>query len=308
MTSPPPKPPKPKKDPGLAGTGSGVFTALLTNPNAGPTLEERTLLLVVMTGRHRGRSVEVSHADISMGRASDCDLRLAKSIGVSRRHAKLTCQDGQYFIEDTGSRNGVLLNHDLIEVPTPVKPGDVIFLDEEQILFDFKDQLDAAATSGEPLEPAGADAEAEIDMLSIPVTDPRAHERFPRRKSSEFKRKALELQAAENKSKATDEANDNAYLDSSPKNETRKFNREDVVPDSQTLEEVDLAVSSIEDSVIPDEKSPEMATAPPASAMEPPAPGAPLGGFLQTPPSVPTFVAGAAIGLSLTLGLGYLLL
>jgi len=312
MSSSPPKPPPPKNDLGIIATGDGLFTALLTDPNAGPTLEERVLSLLVMTGRHKGRSIEVGQADITMGRASDCDLRLSKSIGVSRRHAKLTCKDGQHFIEDTGSRNGILLNHDLIEAPTHIKPGDVIFLDEEQVLFDFNDQMDASATSGEPLEPASPDADSDVDMLSIPVTDPRAHKRFPRRKSSEFKKKALELQGTQNDTAAAEQTDNNAYIDSSPINETRKFNQADLISHSQTAEESDHAPQLSEAAVIPEEKSSEMVTSPPhalaPSTSEEPHGAIPLGvRFLQKPPSVPIFITGAAIGLCLAIGLGYLL-
>ncbi len=45
-----------------------------------------------------------------LGRARDCDLRLEGDHLVSRHHAELVRQEGEWFVRDLGSSNGTLLN------------------------------------------------------------------------------------------------------------------------------------------------------------------------------------------------------
>ena len=60
-----------------------------------------------------------------IGRASESDLVVADRF-LSRRHARLTLRDGRLFVEDLGSRNGTLLNEELVEGVAEVSPGDRI--------------------------------------------------------------------------------------------------------------------------------------------------------------------------------------
>ncbi|WP_145943891.1 SpoIIE family protein phosphatase [Fuerstiella marisgermanici] len=48
-----------------------------------------------------------------IGRHEDCDV-VVESPAVSRRHAQIDCEDGNYFIEDLGSRNGTMVNGTVI--------------------------------------------------------------------------------------------------------------------------------------------------------------------------------------------------
>lgn len=61
-----------------------------------------------LSGDMLGRSVPL-HAMVSVGRAGECDLRLAME-GVSRVHARLTPAAEHVLVEDLGSANGTWLN------------------------------------------------------------------------------------------------------------------------------------------------------------------------------------------------------
>jgi serine phosphatase RsbU (regulator of sigma subunit) len=60
---------------------------------------------------------------VVVGRSSDCDLVLADRF-LSRRHTRIFKSDDSWMVEDLGSRNGTLLNGDLVGEPTALKIGD----------------------------------------------------------------------------------------------------------------------------------------------------------------------------------------
>ncbi|MDI1442933.1 VIT domain-containing protein [Polyangium sp. 6x1] len=62
---------------------------------------------------------------VLLGRGNGCDVLLG-SIGTSRRHARIECQDGRIRVEDLGSSNGTFVNAEPIQRPLDLAPGDVI--------------------------------------------------------------------------------------------------------------------------------------------------------------------------------------
>jgi pSer/pThr/pTyr-binding forkhead associated (FHA) protein len=64
--------------------------------------------LLVLNGSSQGLRFPVE-GDVRIGRGSKCDLRL-RDAGISSEHARLFCQDGQFFIEDLGSTCGTFVN------------------------------------------------------------------------------------------------------------------------------------------------------------------------------------------------------
>lgn len=62
-----------------------------------------------------------------IGRSAECDISLAAA-HLSRRHVKLTVQDGLLFVKDLGSANGTYLNGERV-VEARVKRGDELRFD-----------------------------------------------------------------------------------------------------------------------------------------------------------------------------------
>lgn len=62
-----------------------------------------------------------------LGRAADNTICLADK-AVSAYHARLSFQDGQWWLEDLGSRNGTRVNQSPLDGPLVVTFGDVIHL------------------------------------------------------------------------------------------------------------------------------------------------------------------------------------
>lgn len=68
-------------------------------------------------------------ASVTIGRDPGCDLRVDNPV-LSRRHAQITAENGQYFIEDLGSTNGVFLGSQKVSGKTPLKDGDEFKIDK----------------------------------------------------------------------------------------------------------------------------------------------------------------------------------
>jgi hypothetical protein len=68
-----------------------------------------------------------------IGRSSKCDL-VINSVKVSREHAIITRERGEYFIEDLGSANGTWYKGERIE-KMKLKDGDEIFICDEKFKF-----------------------------------------------------------------------------------------------------------------------------------------------------------------------------
>lgn len=73
-----------------------------------PTVQ-RPHLLEAKEGPGTGKKYVLDANELIMGRGEKATL-LLESEEVSRAHAKLVRNEGEYTIEDLGSRNGILLN------------------------------------------------------------------------------------------------------------------------------------------------------------------------------------------------------
>ncbi len=85
-----------------------------------------------------------------IGRRVDADVVLPNS-SVSRRHARVLCAGGQYFVEDLGSSLGTYLNGQRVDVMTPFAPGDELLI--ASFTVRLGDTPDVAAASGRPAPP-----------------------------------------------------------------------------------------------------------------------------------------------------------
>src|SRR5260221_11290007 len=64
-----------------------------------------------LSGRMTGRTSSSGKQVVRIGRAPDCDVRFdaAKDPKVSSHHAEFLFEDGQWYVVDTGSTNGTLI-------------------------------------------------------------------------------------------------------------------------------------------------------------------------------------------------------
>ncbi len=81
-------------------------------------------LLRILNGSLENQEIELSPDPMTIGRASACNIRIADS-GVSSKHAKIWCENGQYFLMDLGSTNGTFVNEKDVD-REQLSDGDVI--------------------------------------------------------------------------------------------------------------------------------------------------------------------------------------
>jgi diguanylate cyclase (GGDEF)-like protein len=76
-------------------------------PTTQPQLRDRAMLLR-MDGVGAGQVLSVAQSPFTMGRHATNQLPIDDD-SISRFHARFVCEDGKYFVEDLGSRNGTFL-------------------------------------------------------------------------------------------------------------------------------------------------------------------------------------------------------
>ena len=113
LVQPPKEEARPKADaPGPVAGGTKVFTPP-PSATAAVSAEEAQELGLAHESRARlnvgGKPYELSRDVIVLGRSRECDITLDDS-NVSRRHAEVRRENGNWFIVDLGSTNGIEVN------------------------------------------------------------------------------------------------------------------------------------------------------------------------------------------------------
>ena len=98
-------------------------------PEPEPEPQERVALV------HEGRDVPVAGERIVLGRSRECDIRIDDA-NVSRRHAEVRHENGEYWLADLDSTNGTELNGKRVDRATKLSDGDRITLGSTDIRFE----------------------------------------------------------------------------------------------------------------------------------------------------------------------------
>jgi hypothetical protein len=91
--------------------------------------------LVVRSGGGRAGEHFIPQGErTTVGRSPDCDIFL-DDVTVSRKHAVLVQQNGEFLIEDQGSLNGTFVNRRRIESATRLQSGDEVQIGKYRLSF-----------------------------------------------------------------------------------------------------------------------------------------------------------------------------
>jgi diguanylate cyclase (GGDEF)-like protein len=96
--------------------------------------------LVFLSGELIAVPIPLERENVTLGRALEADVRV-NDAQVSRRHAQVVVEDGQYILIDLDSRNGTFLNGARISRQA-LENGDKISIGETMLRFDLLDAID----------------------------------------------------------------------------------------------------------------------------------------------------------------------
>jgi diguanylate cyclase (GGDEF)-like protein len=82
-------------------------------------------LLIRARGAQLGQVLKLGTQPHRVGRANECEIWLSDD-GVSRKHATIVFENGNYAIEDTGSANGTFVGGQKVEARSVLRDGDLI--------------------------------------------------------------------------------------------------------------------------------------------------------------------------------------
>lgn len=108
-------------------------------------MASETCQFIMNTGPNPGKIYELSQDEITIGRDIANNI-VVNDPEVSRRHARLKMQAGNYILEDLGSTNGSFVNGQRLMGPHALRPGEqIMFGDHVSFTFEVQ-QFDPNAT------------------------------------------------------------------------------------------------------------------------------------------------------------------
>lgn len=137
---------------------------------------ERQVRLTLFQPNIAPTKVTLPMQTITLGRASDCTIPI-KDRFLSRRHAEIMFDAGQWLVRDCGSVNGTMLNGSRINGSAILKPGDRISLGDSELVFD--QQVDSQSRL------IAVDGSSQSKSLAIPLRVATDEKAFPDRRGTE---------------------------------------------------------------------------------------------------------------------------
>jgi phosphoserine phosphatase RsbU/P len=92
--------------------------------------------LTVRQGGDIGKVFEIGEGESVIGRSPECDVVLDVA-AVSRRHAILSFSNDQYWVTDTGSRNGTIVNGQRVVDKAQLRDGDRMLICDVEFEFRY---------------------------------------------------------------------------------------------------------------------------------------------------------------------------
>lgn len=111
------------------------------------------LKLIIEDDEGRKTVVPFVRDEITIGRQEGNTIRLTER-NVSRRHARLSRQNGHVVVEDLGSYNGIRVNGEKIAAPSKVRSGDLIQIGDYDLAIQDEAQAAAPPPAAHPSSPA----------------------------------------------------------------------------------------------------------------------------------------------------------
>ncbi len=115
-----------------------------------------------MAGPGAGREFPLDGERLTIGRSSECEIRIAEDPHLSRLHARIERMPRGFVLYDLGSTNGTLVNRVAIDGPTALHHLDTIQVGMSTLRFE------------------------DVSFVAIPAAEPRTEEAPPDRRQPGF--------------------------------------------------------------------------------------------------------------------------
>ena len=123
----------------------------------------QSVQLVMRAGPNPGKTFSIEKSEMFIGRDIANDV-LINDAEVSRRHARISIQAGNYVIEDLGSTNGTFVNGQKLAGPRVLRVGDTVMFGENVSLT---------------FEMTAYDPNATVISAPVPVVEPQPSQPAP---------------------------------------------------------------------------------------------------------------------------------
>jgi pSer/pThr/pTyr-binding forkhead associated (FHA) protein/S1-C subfamily serine protease len=158
-------------------------------PSAAPARPaEARAYSVMLLAAGTGKRYEARGVRIRIGRGRECEVQAAASDDstVSRVHAELTVgASGGLVLRDAGSKNGTLVNGELLRAPVPVRLGDKIQLGKEGPAL-IVEGMGTAPVPAQPRPQAGLGQRTVMGMIGAALSKARDERKRGGRGSTAF--------------------------------------------------------------------------------------------------------------------------
>lgn len=101
--------------------------------------------LIVVSGKPQGKEIPLTLPEFRIGRDEGCHLR-PDSVEVSRRHTQINITDTTVTVIDLGSRNGTLVNGNLLSGPHRLQSGELLKIGPLTFAVSIQETLTSVAT------------------------------------------------------------------------------------------------------------------------------------------------------------------
>lgn len=115
-----------------------------------------------------GEARPLTRSGLLIGRAAECQVQFDMP-GVSRRHARVWCDESQAFVQDEGSMNGTYVNGARLAsgVPHRLRPGDSIRVEALNLTVAVAGEVDVTPVGG-----GGDVTPVQLPPLALPPAAP----------------------------------------------------------------------------------------------------------------------------------------
>ncbi|MHB8189483.1 MAG: FHA domain-containing protein [Ferrimicrobium sp.] len=109
----------------LASAAPSTQAPLAEEPKRRRGSRSGGIVLLALAGPYAGRTFRIDEEGV-LGRDANAEVSMSDDSFISSRHARMFRDGRRVMIEDLGSRNGTLLNDELVQGQSRVTPGDTV--------------------------------------------------------------------------------------------------------------------------------------------------------------------------------------